>query len=143
MKYAISFESGQLITNLQQISNKLSNLKPALTEIQQSFYQQTEEMFNTAPWQPLSPKYQQWKNKHYPAKPILQRTETLKNALTGKNSAKIEQFDNNNTLYLGTNLPYADLLHSGTKKMPPRPLINNNEEIYLRNLRTFLLEGVI
>jgi len=70
----------------------------------------------------LSPQYQQWKNKHYPGKRIMQLTGRLYNALVGTSSDTIKTITARSATF-GSKLPYDHRHQYGTVGMPQRKII--------------------
>lgn len=74
--------------------------------------------YGSGGWSPLSPRYAAWKAKHYPGKPILQRTGELKASLTSRPFG-IDEVDLKTAVF-GTGLPYSAYHQHGTDRMPMR-----------------------
>jgi len=79
-------------------------------------------------WAPLSPAYAEWKQQHFPGKPILQRTGALYGAMTsasrfGGSQSKIS----GDTLSIAPTVPYFRFHQQGTGRMPARPMIDFSE----------------
>ena len=117
-----------------RFSEGLKDLRPLWEPLAQEFYRIEDEQFASEgahsgnPWKPLSPKYQQWKEKHIPGPMILELTNKLKLSLTYKgNSAHVRQEDLL-TLTLGSSLPYAKYHQTGTRRMPARKPIDLSED---------------
>ncbi len=73
-------------------------------------------------WAALSPGYAKWKRRHFPGKPILQRTGNLKDALTNSDSPMAAREYSASQLNFGTSgVHYADFHQLGTARMPARP----------------------
>lgn len=73
-------------------------------------------------WAPLSKRYAEWKAKHFPGKPILERTGALRSALTSSTDAKALRSVNGNEFSYGTKgIDYASYHQTGTPGMPQRP----------------------
>ena len=121
----VSIDTEELKRNLDKFSKKLDDLSP----FWQSFVPVVQNLFNevfinegavpgSGRWQPLSPKYQEWKSRNYPGKTILRLTDRLYNETVNSPVVIIGP----NEMTYGTNVPYAQYLEEGTSKMPPRPL---------------------
>jgi phage gpG-like protein len=74
------------------------------------------------PWAALSLKYAAWKARHYPGHGIEDREGHLRRSLTSRHPFSIREIDRM-TLRLGTRDRKARWQHSGTRRMPARPLI--------------------
>lgn len=93
------------------------------TAIPKSFYEINKELFATegksgdhGKWRPLSDDYKAWKEKHYPGKTIMRRTDRLYKSLTGHTSDSIKFIGNiANRLHikLGTQLDYGEYWQEG------------------------------
>lgn len=74
------------------------------------------------PWSPLQPSYAAWKAKHYPGKPLLERSGNLKEGLTAKSGTHTVRDYSASMLNFGTTgVPYASFHQTGTAYMPSRP----------------------
>lgn len=83
---------------------------------------------NRAKWAALTEPYRTWKAKRYPGKPILVRTETLKQALTESSSPFAERSFSDESMTFGTKgLPYASFPQTGTVRMVSRPPLDFTE----------------
>jgi phage gpG-like protein len=77
---------------------------------------------NEGKWAPLSAQYAEWKAKRYPGKGILERTGTLRAALTQSSSGFAEREWSDSQFNFGTrNVQWASYHQVGAGKMPPRP----------------------
>lgn len=111
------------------LGKTLSDWRPVWPEIEQVFYRIELEQFNSEGarggqrWQALSPAYRQWKEKHFPGRPILVRTGTLKRSLTviGTTGSESIRESDEMSLTLGSRVPYAIYHQRGTSRMPARP----------------------
>lgn len=65
-------------------------------------------------WANLSPAYEQWKLKHYPGRKILERTGALKSSLTDRGDPGMIFDSEQDSLTLGTSVPYAIFHQLGT-----------------------------
>lgn len=78
----------------------------------------TEGAFGGHPWQPLSPDYYAWKQKHYPGKGLLIREGNLRTA------ASLPERDMTaDSLTLRIVDPKVRFHQEGTGRLPARPLI--------------------
>jgi phage gpG-like protein len=79
--------------------------------------------FSGGPWERLSPAYAKWKFAHYPGRPTLSLTGTLRKSLywTGSGLGQGGIFEATPTFVrVGTEIPYAKYHQYGTGKMPKR-----------------------
>lgn len=72
-------------------------------------------------WKPLSPRYKEWKEKHYPGQPILVRSGAMRDSLTNPHAdgAIYEVYPQQMTL--GTEIPYAIYHQTGSVRIPNHP----------------------
>lgn len=126
----ISLEGvGKITKRINGIEKVIGDLTPAWKKIGVDF-RNTERLvfsgqgaYGSRPrWQPLTPKYRQWKNQHYPGKPILEQTGALKSSLISKGGNNIEIITKN-SITLGSNDPKFKWHQKDTKKMVARPPI--------------------
>ena len=90
----------------------------------------------TSRWAPLSPQYKAWKERNYPGKTILRRTDRLFHSVVNNPNLNITP----ERLTFGTNVPYASFHETGTSKMPARPLFGYVETNAPMALEPLLLE---
>lgn len=78
----------------------------------------------------LSERYERWKEANYPGKLILERTGTLREALTSSSSPfALRQISGTEFDFGTTNVPYASFHQSGTFRMPDRPPYDFTEDL--------------
>lgn len=93
-------------------------------------------------WAPLSPAYAAWKARHYPGKPILERTGELKRDLTERPLA-IEVLEPG-FLLLGTAREYGEFHQRGAGDLPQRRPIEFPEgerREWVKVLQRFIVTG--
>src|ERR1035438_1483669 len=119
----------QMDRGIARFADGLSDYSPIWPIIEDDFYAQEKSQFKSegkeggAGWQPLSGDtgerdekgkmvhsygYAQWKEAHYPGKPILERTGDLMRSLTEPNDPNAVRIEERKTLTLGTRIPYAN-----------------------------------
>lgn len=77
---------------------------------------------NRGSWAELSPAYGEWKEAHYPGKPILELTGKLREALTSSSAdGALRDYDESSFNYGTQGIEYASRHQSGTGRMPDRP----------------------
>lgn len=81
----------------------------------------------TGQWAKLSPAYKRWKEKNYPGRPILVRTEALKDSLL-KNNKNTVYRPLPQSLEFGTKIKYAAYHQRGSGKLKRRPIFDLNEQ---------------
>ncbi len=98
----------------------------ALTNIKMLFQDDERQLFasegakgKAGKWPELSEKYKIWKERHYPGKTIMVRTERLMKSLIGEGNESVRTLVKDNqktmTLRLGTLVPYAEYHQRGIK----------------------------
>ncbi|UOF76904.1 virion morphogenesis protein [Bacteriophage sp.] len=101
----------------------------------------TEEQFKgegigrSGRWANLSPAYARWKAKHYPGKPILQRTSRLYRSLTQRNNADNVVDARPDELVFGSKVPYGVYHQRGGGRLKRRPVFDLNERQKTRLLK--------
>lgn len=128
-RFEVLSGSNQLISRaLTRVSERSADLRPALDAVadfvadvnKQQFEQQAGSV--SGRWDPLSPRYKAWKDKHHPGKPILVLSGRLRRDLTVRPFG-IERIDAN-SLLVGSDAPYADAHQEGRpgRGLPARPV---------------------
>lgn len=132
------------------IVGKVKDLRPVFKKIGKDFRETEEKVFNSQgaygsrpAWTPLSPKYKEWKDKHYPGKPILQQTGKLKTSLSRKGGNHVEVITKN-SITLGTKDYKFKWHQKGTPRMPERPPITFTQyqgNKWAKMIRNHILSG--
>lgn len=118
----------QMARGFSRFAESIKDLRPAFREIERSFREierrqfQSEGSYGSGGWARLSPAYAEWKEAHFPGKPILQLTGALMGSLVGKTSKSVIEMEKL-SLAIGTRLEYAIYHQKGTPRMPARPII--------------------
>lgn len=71
-------------------------------------------------WDPLSPRYAAWKERHFPGQTILRRTDAMMHGFTGRPMA-VERIEPHSCAF-GSNRKPAIWHQKGTRRMPARPI---------------------
>ena len=131
MKFTITVDgelkSARAFSALDESVRDFRELWP---ELHMYFLRATSEQFESIGvrggqrWQRLSERYAKWKQKKFPGKPILVRTERLKRSLSLGGSAP-DQVAEFQPLYavFGTLVPYAQYHQRGTSRMAQRQIL--------------------
>lgn len=94
-------------------------------------------------WEPLNFDYARWKSRHFPGKPILQRTGVLYDSLT-KRPFGVEEIDPH-FIIMGTDVPYAQYHQEGTDHMPARPILGappkSDIAVFAKILQSWIARG--
>lgn len=108
----------------------ISDLRPVWDEIRNEFFDIQREQFkseggagSSGQWKPLSTKYARLKNKKYPGKTILRRTDKLFKSLTSNTSDSI-YIPKKDEVAMGTSVKYAKYHHNGSGRLPQREVIS-------------------
>jgi len=131
VRFAVTVDGVQVTTRaFRTLDENLRDFRPVWPEIHMYFLRGAVEQFESLGarggqrWQPLSERYAKWKEKKYPGKPILVRTERLKRSLSlgGSEPDQVKDFQPLSATF-GTRVPYARYHQRGTKRMPARPVL--------------------
>lgn len=93
-------------------------------------------------WAPLTPKYAAWKARHFPGKPILERTARMRDDFTVQ-PLNIERVDSHSGTYGSSRKP-AIWHQKGTRKMVARPIARMDDtlrEAARRHLLRHIMHG--
>lgn len=153
MPISVSFDiKGVDLINkrLNKIEKSCKDLTNAWKKIGKDFRETEEKVFtgqgsygSRGRWVKLSPKYEAYKNRTHPGKPILQKTGDLKRSLTQKGGNNIEIIEPMK-ITLGTNDVKLKYHQKGTKKMPARPPITITKyqtDKWVKIIRDEILRG--
>jgi phage gpG-like protein len=82
----------------------------------------SEGGYGTGAWKPLSPRYRDWKDRHFPGEPILQLRHRLIESLTSAASPDAVREVTPFSLTFGSRVPYGIFHQHGIPgRMPARP----------------------
>jgi phage gpG-like protein len=141
--------AAQLDRGIARFADGVADYRPIWGVITDDFYAQVRAQFSSEGaeggdrWQQLSEEYAGWKEKHFPGKPILQRTGDLMESLTNPNSANAVHIEERKTLTLGSRVPYAIYHQTGTGKMAARPEIQLTDAFRraaMKNIQVYLVQ---
>lgn len=120
---------GTVKRRINGIIGKVKDLRPAFQKIGEDFRNTERKVFqgqgaygSRSSWKPLTPKYREWKQQHYPGRPILEQTGALRSSLTSKGANHIEIITKN-SITLGSSDPKFKWHQKDTSKMTARPPI--------------------
>ena len=134
---------------IARFADGVTDYRPIWPMFEDLFYAQEKRQFQTEGdeggdhWKELSPVYADWKEAHFPGKPILQRTGDLYASLTSRTDPNAVCREERKTLTLGSRIPYAIYHQRGTSKMPARPEIQLNEGFKreaMHHMQTYLVQ---
>jgi len=118
---------------LLSLRHAVQDIRPALPRVVTRFRIQMATRFRTegasgpsGRWKALSPRYATWKAKNYPGRKILELTGALKGSLVGDGPGSIVSYGDN-SVFIGSSVPYAEYHQTGTSKMPARPPIEPSD----------------
>ena len=114
----------RVIRNLEHLRRKINDLGWLFGTLTELFIAKERNWFSSegrGVWPALSPAYARWKAVAYPGQPLMVRTGDLRKTLTSPRAVLAETDD---TLTLGTGVPYAAYHARGAGNLPQRaPLI--------------------
>lgn len=131
MKFSVTVDGQQQSARaFDALDESVRDFRELWPELHMYFLRATVEQFESIGvrggqrWQPLSERYAKWKQKKFPGKPILVRTERLKRSLSLGGSAP-DQVAEFQPLYavFGTSVPYAQYHQRGTSRMAQRQIL--------------------
>lgn len=109
---------------------RAQDMTPVWEAGHRAFMLEMREQFTTegqhltqAEWTPLSPKYKEWKERHYPGAPILQRTGALLASLTEPGNAAHVALITPDRAIFGSDVEYGPHHQKGGAKLPQRKII--------------------
>jgi len=119
---------GTVTKRINKIAGTVKDLTPAFKKIGDDFRQTEDRVFkgqgyygSRPGWKPLTLEYRDWKNVHFPDKPILQMTGDLRNSLATKGKNHIERITKN-SITIGSSDPKFIWHQKGTNRgLPARP----------------------
>lgn len=116
----------RLSTTFRAVGAKLTDWRPAFTAIAAEYKAYEEHVFASegaahpkGKWKPLSPRYQHWKELHYPGRTIMTRTGALRAA-----AGSVQEMTPT-TLVLGPGktIPYAAAAGAIRPYIEPSPVV--------------------
>ena len=117
------FGDVQLDRTLARVSAAASDLTPAWEVLAERFGRLERRQFAgegafSGGWAPLSEDYREWKELHYPGKPILEREGDLKRSLTVRPFGV--EVITPERIVVGSDVDYGEWHQHGTDRMPRR-----------------------
>lgn len=142
------FGEAQIARRLARVSIAARNVAPAWEVIAESFLAVERDQFDSqgslsGGWAPLSEGYAAWKARHYPGKPILQRTGDLAASLTEGPEIRVIEAS---FMILGSAVPYGRYHQTGTPRMPRRRPVDIPEPVrraWIKTVQRYLVTGGI
>lgn len=122
------------LRDLLRAADHVQDYRPAFHLIADDFRDLVDEQFTTfghGAWPDLSPRYEEWKRRVRPGRPIMVFDGTLRKQLTVPGGGGVEEY-NAKSMLLGTGLPYAEAHQRGQGHMPRRQLIPHISEERVR-----------
>lgn len=138
----------QVDRTLERMAGDVEDARPAWEVLAERFRNNELRQFRTegqhasGGWAPLSADYAAWKARHYPGKPILERTGDLKRSLTERPFG-VEVLEPGFML-VGSAVPYGEYHQQGTPRMPrrrPVELPEDERREWVRVLQRFIVTG--
>lgn len=153
VQFAISFDPSPKAIGMgfERWAKQLDDWRPVWTDVVELFRRHEVRQFDTEgvqtgpKWAKLSPAYAEWKQRHYPGRPILVLVGTLRQALTKKGPGWFE-VKTARSLEVGLNPATAvgkigGYLTTGTANMPARPPIRYDDKIHTVGLKEEAAKG--
>lgn len=124
IRISVDDRDAQLL--LENMSDRMKDFKPVFKWAKRELGLMNGNNFATnglpvGGWEPLSPKYSQWKAENYPGRPLMVASRRLFNSLRNLNGP--ENKINDTTAEFGTSVEYAKFHQYGTTRMPKRKLV--------------------
>lgn len=120
----------QLIHGLKTWQTRISDWKPFWADIEQYIQDRIKLSFATEggtieeKWKPLSPKYAEWKQQHYPGRGMLVLSGEMKASLTDEVHPQALRQKRKTTFHFNSRNPLARIHHIGAGDwLPARPLL--------------------
>lgn len=140
------FGDTQIDRTLEGIEIRGRDATPAWEEIAESFLAGERSQFasqgawGSGGWSPLSPKYAEWKARHYPGQPILVRTGALRASLTDGPDVRIIRPQD---AWLGSMVRYGRYHQSGdgVPRRPPVDIPESERRTWAKIMHRFLIHG--
>lgn len=142
----------RFVRGFNRYAEDVQDWRPAFERIYENFLDIERRTFRAqgypARWKRLSPAYAAWKAKHYPGKPILQKTGRLMRSLTAKHQAEAQDTVKDIKKLraeFGTRVPYAEAHQRGfpPRNLPARPpvqLTEHNKTFWARIIHEWAYE---
>jgi len=111
----------RMVNTLGRYEKGLESLVPLWELFGKEFYAQETKLFSDAPWEPLSPRYAEQKQKEFGGKPLLRATDDLFKSLTQQGApGNIHDIRPLGAVF-GSSDFKVGFHQSGTAIMPARP----------------------
>lgn len=124
---------GEVGARLRSLRSAVQNIRPALPAVVAKVHEQMKDQFRTegargpaGRWTALTPTYARRKAALFARRPILYLTGALHDSLTGDGPNSVVTYGAN-SVFVGTNLPYAEAHQMGTARMAKRQVIDPTE----------------
>lgn len=138
----------QIDRTLARFADNIGDASPVWEKLADRFARLERRQFATeggaysGGWPALSPKYAAWKERHYPGKPILERSGDLKDSLT-RRPFGIEVIEAGH-MVLGSDVAYGKYHQAGTDRMPQRrpvELSESERRTWVNLIQRFIVTG--
>jgi phage gpG-like protein len=136
--------SVQLDRAFNRVEQEISDFRNFWPGVILAFYEIETAQFQTegaqgasGPWAPLSPAYKVFKEREFPGKTILRRTDALYESMTGPDALDSILRPEKEELTIGSALPYA-LIHQ--KSRPVISLSEDNKRKIVKSIQQRLVE---
>lgn len=137
----------QLDRTLARFADNIGDARPAWDVLADRFGRLERRQFAgegpfSGGWQALSPDYAEWKERHYPGKPILERSGDLLRSLT-RRPFGVEVLEPG-FMVVGSDVDYGQWHQQGTDRMPRRRPVEfpeHERREWVRILQRFIVTG--
>jgi phage gpG-like protein len=116
----------EIVAGFKQLAQRVEDLRPVWPRVQELFYEFENQAFESegassavGKWAALSERYSKWKERHYPGRPILQRTDALRSSLIRSGFGSTVMMEPL-WMQITSEVEYAQYHQRGTPKMPAR-----------------------
>jgi len=151
MRFTLDFHGDtQIDRTLLRMSMDVADARPAWEVLAGKFARAERKQFSSeggyasGGWAPLSPKYAAWKQRHFPGKPILERTGALKESLTQRPFG-VEVLEPE-FMVVGSGIDYGAYHQQGTSRMPQRrpvELTEADRRAWVNVIQRFIVTGSV
>jgi phage gpG-like protein len=127
-----------------RVDQEISDFRNFWPGVIATFYEIETEQFQSegakgasGKWSPLSPAYKVFKEREFPGKTILRRSDALYESMTGPDALDSILRPEKDELVIGSGLPYA-LIHQ--KFRPVISLTEDNKRSFIKSIQQRLIE---
>lgn len=123
-----------LARGISRYGDAIRDFRPVWGQIRDDFHRIESEQFDTVgarsgrPWAPLSPRYEAWKQRHFPGMPILQLTGMMRGQF-GMGVGMLTEISPMKLSMTPSGVPYAGIHQQGSPvtNLPMRKVVDLTE----------------